>query len=360
VDPEAWVSVGRIAAALAVGVSFAAAVRKLVRRGRSIDLFGRVVVVTGGTRGVGLRIAEEAAEQGAKVAVCGRDLEAVSTALERLEETGAEVLARACDLGDRQAAEAFVDEVARRFGRIDVLVNNAGAIHVGPVETVTVERMEEALASNLWSAVHVTLRALPYLRERRGEGRIVHVTSVGGRAGLPHLLPYGTAKFALVGFSEALRAELAGSPDAPRVVTVIPGLMRTGSYYNAEFDGEPAAELKWFSIASSLPFLSIDAGVAARRILAAARDGRPFLRLAASGHALDWIHRLSPSLAVGALGLANRLLPRGGGKVPEPLPRGRHVASDLPGSFVLRWGDAAAAANNEEPPRPRHGALGAG
>ena len=343
---------GRLGSWLGLVAGAATLLRAAVRRGRSIDLAGRTVIVTGGARGLGLLLAARAGAEGANVAICGRDLAAVAEARELLEKRGVQVLARACDLADRAAADAFVDEVARTFGGIDVVINNAGAIQVGPLETVTVDKMGDALGANLWSAVHVTLRALPHLRAKGREGRIVNVTSIGGRAAVPHLLPYGTAKFALLGFSESLRAELDALPDAPRVVTVIPGLMRTGSFYNAEFDGRRQEEFAWFSVASSLPILSIDANVAARRILHATKDGRAFLRLAFSGFAADLAHRLSPRLTVWAMGLAARALPDRDGEPAGLLAKGRHIASTLPGTRWLALGDAAARENNESPPRP--------
>lgn len=346
---------GRLGSWMGLVAGAATLLRAAVRRGRSIDLEGRTVVVTGGARGLGLLLAEMAGAEGANVAICGRDLAAVAEAQEQLEKKGVRVLARACDLGDRPSADAFVDEVVRTFGGIDVVINNAGSIQVGPVETVTVDKMEDAMDANLWSAVHVTLRALPHLRARGGDARIVNVTSLGGRAAVPHLLPYGTAKFAFLGFSESLRAELDAMPDAPRVVTVIPGLMRTGSFYNAEFDGRVREEFAWFSVASSLPLLSIDARLAARRILRATKDGRAFLRLAFSAFAVDIAHRVSPRLTVWLMGLAARALPSRDGAPAGLLAKGRHIASSLPGSKLLALGDAAARANNESPPAPAFG-----
>ena len=126
------------------------------------------------------------------------------------------------------------------------------------------------MATNFWGMLYPTLALLPEMRARRS-GRIVNITSIGGKLGIPHLLPYSASKFAAVGFSQGLRAELAG--DGIKVVTVCPGLMRTGSPRNAIFRGQHRSEYAWFSISDALPGLSISAESAARRIVAACRRG---------------------------------------------------------------------------------------
>src|SRR5205085_12580634 len=111
---------------------------------------------------------------------------------------------------------------------------------------------------------------LPNMRKRR-DGRIVNISSIGGKVSVPHLLPYCAGKFALVGYSEGLRAEL--SDDGIVVTTVCPWLMRTGSPRNATFNGHHKIEYAWFSIGGSLPLLTLSAECAARKILAACSRG---------------------------------------------------------------------------------------
>ncbi|NUP13113.1 MAG: SDR family NAD(P)-dependent oxidoreductase [Polyangiaceae bacterium] len=315
-----------------------------------IDLDGRTVLITGGSRGLGLLLAEAFGLRGARIALCGRAPEAVDRAENRLRGMGIDVHAVACDLGEPPLARNFVESTFDRFGRIDVIVNNAGTIQVGPIESVTVERFHDAMDANFWSAVYVTLTALPTLKLSGSDARIVNVTSIGGRAGMPHMLPYDSSKYALMGFSEALRAELSSRPGMPRVVTVVPGLMRTGSFYNAEFAGNPMDEFGWFSVGSSLPFLTIDATTAAKRIVEATVDGRTFLRLGMSSYVLDFLHRLSPAMTVRLMGLVARMLPKGSQTLDTFSMKGRLVDSELPGSWLLKLGDKAATANNEMPP----------
>ncbi|MDI1429210.1 SDR family NAD(P)-dependent oxidoreductase [Polyangium sorediatum] len=315
----------------------------LARRARAIRLEGKVAVVTGGSRGLGLLMAEELVRQGARLAICGRDAEAVERATRLLSRHGADVLGEARDLGNPAEAAAFVESVVSRFGRIDVLVNNAGVIQVAPLDMMDTAKVDEAMRSNFWSAAHMTFAAIPHLGP---DARIVNVTSVGGRVPLPHMLGYTASKFAMVGFSEAIAAELRAR--GTKVTTVVPGPMRTGSFYNAEFLGRQKEEFAWFSVLSSLPLLSIDARVAAERIVRAAREGQREVHLGLVGRILPVLHGLAPRLfGLMATALA-RLLPPPGHSVERW--RGREINSTLPGSRLLELGDRAARENNEEPP----------
>src|SRR5262249_29078614 len=143
-------------------------------------------------------------------------------------------------------------------------VNNAGIIQVGPMETMTLADYQEAMRVHYWGPLYTALAVLPQMKQRRA-GRIVNITSIGGKVAVPHLLPYVGSKFALVGLSEGLRAELM--KDGILVTTVVPGLMRTGSPRNAFFKGQNEAEYAWFKIGDSIPVLTTSAERAARRIV---------------------------------------------------------------------------------------------
>ncbi|MCC6554557.1 MAG: SDR family NAD(P)-dependent oxidoreductase [Polyangiaceae bacterium] len=332
----------------AAGLATVALARHALRRRRRIDVRDRVVVVTGGSRGLGLLIAEELGRRGARVAICGRDEDALARAARRLEAFGVEVHAAACDLGEREEAEAFIEGVARRFGRIDVLVNNAGIIQVAPLEDIGVEGLEEAMRANFWSAAYVTMRALPHLAARGRGARVVNITSIGGRVAVPHLLGYTASKFAMVGFSEGLRAELART--GVRVTTVVPGPMRTGSIYNAMFGGDAGRELAWFGAFASIPVATIGAQRAARRVVEAALDGRREVRLGLAAHAATLGRALAPGLMARALAAAARLLPPPRGQRADR--RGREIGARLQRSPLLRLTNRAARRNNEAPPAP--------
>ena len=136
-------------------------------------------------------------------------------------------------------AERAVERVVSRHGAIDVLVNNAGIITVGPLEHASIEDFEESMAVHFWGPLHTMRAAIPHMR-RQGGGRIVNISSIGGKVGVPHLAPYCASKFALVGLSEGFRAELLRY--GLYVTTVCPGLMRTGSARHAVVKGQHLLE----------------------------------------------------------------------------------------------------------------------
>jgi short-subunit dehydrogenase len=179
---------------------------------------------------------------------------------------------------------------------------------------------------------------------RRREGRIVNIASVGGKIAVPHLLPYSASKFALVGFSEGLRGALAN--DGVYVTTVCPGLMRTGSPRNASFKGRHRAEYAWFSIADSLPILSMDATRAARRILDACRhgDAEPVMPLTTA--LAVRLNGLAPGLGTGLMQLSERVLPGPGG-IGRQRRRGKESESRWAPSVLTTLTERAAGENNE-------------
>jgi short-subunit dehydrogenase len=304
----------------AAGVAAGLAGREALRRRRYIDLSGKVAAITGGSRGLGLLLARELAREGCKLVICARDETELNRAAADLSLRGAEVLAVPCDVADRQQVEGFLRAANERFGRVDMLINNAGIIRVGAIESMTVADFEEAMAVMFWGVVYPTLSALPQMVERRS-GHIVNITSIGGKISVPRLVPYNCAKFAAVGFSEGLRTEL--SAKGVRVLTVAPGLMRTGSYFNAMFKGDQAKEASWFALSASLPLISMNAERAARQIVRAIKrgDAETILTLPASLAAR--FHGLFPGLTSDLLSLANRILP-GGSPDPE-MRRGSEI-----------------------------------
>ena len=201
-----------------------------LRRGhrRPAALRGQVALVTGGSRGLGLELARELGRRGARVAICARDPETLERAHADLERRGIPVLALAADVSESTTATALVQRVVARFGALDVVVNNAGIITVGPLPTLTRADFEEAMRTNFWGAVSVALAALPFLR-KSGDGRVVNIVSIGGKVAVPHLLPYSASKFALAGFSEGLAAEARDA--ASRAVSLTEELARYDSAY---------------------------------------------------------------------------------------------------------------------------------
>jgi NAD(P)-dependent dehydrogenase (short-subunit alcohol dehydrogenase family) len=281
------------------------------------SLAGQVALVTGGSRGLGLLIARELAGEGCRIVICARDQVELDRAREDLAAHGVDVAAMACDVSDPAQVDRVVSETVSRFGRVDVLVNNAGIIQVAPLESLSLPDFQRAVAVNFWGTVHATLAVLPHMRAQRS-GRIVNITSIGGKVAVPHLLPYDCAKFAAVGFSEGLRAEVA--KDGVSVTTVVPGLMRTGSYKFALFRGR--GEYRWFSLAARAPGISMPARRAARLIVEAAKRRDAEVVIGVAAKALRLINDLFPNITSRTLGLANRLLPE---------PQARIVVGDAAG-----------------------------
>ena len=234
-------------------------------------------------------------------------------------------------------------QIRERLGPVEVLINNAGTIQVGPAEEMTPADYDEALRAHFWGPLYTTLGVLPEMRRRR-EGRIVNIASVGGKIAVPHLLPYSASKFALVGFSEGLRGALA--KERVYVTTVCPGLMRTGSPRNASFKGRHRAEYTWFSIADSLPILSMDATRAARRILDACRHGDAELVMPLATELAVRLNGLVPGLGIGLMALSERVLPGPGG-IGRQRRRGKDSESRWAPSMLTALTERAAGENNE-------------
>jgi short-subunit dehydrogenase len=316
---------------------------RLYRASNAFSFRGKTVVITGGTRGLGLVIARQLADAGANLAVCARDEGEVERALEDLSRRGVRVVARPCDLRYRENVRAFIEDVRDQLGAIDVLINNAGIIRVGPVETMTAADFYEAMEINYFAAVHAILEVLPEMRQRH-QGRIVNITSIGGKISVPHLLPYSGSKFALVGLSEGLRAELA--KDGIVVTTICPFLMRTGSPRNAIFKSQHRAEYAWFTIADSLPGIAMSAERAARKIISACRYGDAEVILSLPGKMAALAHGIAPGLVADINGWVNRLLPRAGG-IGTDTAFGWQSESKAAPSLLTAPTERAARENNE-------------
>jgi short-subunit dehydrogenase len=276
----------------------------LTARRAQDDLHGEVAVVTGASRGLGLLLARELARQGCPLVICARDAAELERAADELRAAGAEVTTVACDVTDEATPQLLIDTAVQRYGRLDILVSNAGVIQVGPVQAAQIGHYEMAMNTMALAPARLALTALPVMR-RQGHGRIVTIGSIGGKISVPHLLPYSTAKFAAIGFSEGLRAELGRGPVT--VTTVVPGLMRTGSHLQARFTGQPSKEFTWFSLGASLPLVSMDAERAARQIIAAVRRGRAEIILTPAGQLVSRAAGIVPGMTSEILHLVQRL-----------------------------------------------------
>lgn len=309
-----------------------------LRPRREYNLRDKVVLITGSSRGLGLALAREFAHEGARIAICGREPDTLERAYRELVAHHSHTLAIPCDVTNQQQVSRLISTVYRHWQRIDVVVNNAGTITVGPMEVMTQADYEEAMNLHFWAPLYTTLAVLPDMR-RRGEGRIVNIASIGSKLSVPHLLPYCASKFALVGLSEGLRTELVR--DGIYVTTVCPGLMRTGSPRNAQFKGQHKAEYAWFSISDSLPFFSMDARRAARQIVRACKRGSAEVVLSLPAQLAVTFHGLFPELTASMLAAVNQFLPAPGG-LGVTRVTGKESASALSPSVLTTLGERAA------------------
>jgi NAD(P)-dependent dehydrogenase (short-subunit alcohol dehydrogenase family) len=316
------------------------------RRRSDYDFAGRSVVITGGSRGLGLVMARELADEGARLTLIARDEIELARAADdiRTRQPFAEVLTVAADVRKRYDAERAIAQVFDRFGHVDVLINNAGVIQVGPVDHMKLSDYDDAMNTHFWGPLFMTMAALPHMR-RQGAGRIVNISSIGGRVGLPHLVPYAASKFALTGLSDSLRYELAA--DGIVVTTVCPGLMRTGSPVNAMFKGQHPEEYAWFAISDSLPLAAIAAERAARQVIAACRRGDAELVITVQAKLAILARTVAPELFADAMSLINRLLPAPTGRQGDETRLGRDSESEWAPSSLTESTYKAAADNNE-------------
>lgn len=183
-----------------------------------MDLAGRSVLLTGGSRGLGPVIAEALAAQGAHLALTARSAEPMERVCESLRSAGARAVGFAADISRAEERERLVERVLEQFGHVDVLINNAGVEIEGAFVDLRWEEIQHTIEVNLSAPVHLTRLLLPQMLQR-GEGHLVHVASLAGKAGVPYDAVYSGTKAALARWSDGLRRELAGSGVGVSVVS---------------------------------------------------------------------------------------------------------------------------------------------
>lgn len=279
-------------------------IRKLVQG--SDYLKDKVVLITGGSKGLGLVLAEYLIKENCRIAICARDEHELGMARRHLLEHGGEVFTFVCDVSDKAQVESLISAVIEHYGCLDIVVNNAGIISVGPMESFDFKHYESSMEIMYWGMANTTLSVVPYFKTRK-EGHIVNVTSVGGKVSIPHLLPYSAAKFAAEGFSEGSASELL--KDNIHVTTIVPGLMRTGSYINAIFQEGNKREFKLFSFMSSAPLLTVSAEKAARRIVQAMKEKRTLKIIGLPAKLLIEMNHFFPRTMTKIFSLVSKTIP---------------------------------------------------
>jgi short-subunit dehydrogenase len=311
-------------AALGTGALAMLAVSAMRDRRKS-RLSGKVVLITGSSRGLGLALAEEFGRLGAKLVLCARDGEELDRARSLLLNKSIlqpNLVTVSADLRKPEDAEMVVRTATDHFGRVDILVNNAGVITAGSVEYQKVEDFHEVMESNFFTTLHCSLAVMPQMVSR-GEGSIVNIASIGGKVPVPRLLPYTASKFAVVGFSQGLHAELRSK--GVHVLTVCPGLMRTGSHLHARFSGDAASEYRWFSLLANLPGISASARCAARKIVAAVAARASEIAITPQAVLAARFSQIAPEVTLQAMAMVDRVLPKPSGENLEQMQEGIRV-----------------------------------
>jgi short-subunit dehydrogenase len=297
-------------ATLAAGAAFVASRVRAARVRRRHVLAGRVVLVSGGGRGLGLEIARHCAARGARLALLSRSQIELNAASDELRVAGTDVATAVCDVRDDAAVRKAVAQLEAALGPVDMLINVAGVIEVGPVDALGVDDYRDAIETNYLGAVRLVEAVRPAMQRRRA-GHIVNIASLGGRIPIPHLLPYSASKFAIAAYSDGLHAELARFGIS--VTTVIPGLMRTGSPPQATFAGQPRKEYAMFAPSDGLPLVSVSAPYAARLIVNGLERGATEVIVSWQARAAILAHRIAPRLVLALLTTVARVLPDSGG-----------------------------------------------
>jgi short-subunit dehydrogenase len=247
-----------------------------------IDFQGQVVLITGASSGIGGRLAIDFASRGATVIGCGRGAERLQRTEEEMRRANRSCAVIACDVGDRRQVGEMVAKVVADFGRIDVLINNAGIGMRKPFVETSVEMVEAIMRTNYFGTVYCTHAVLPSM-VARGKGHIVNISSVAGKMGTPRMTGYCASKFAVNGFSESLYHEL--EPLGICVSVVCPGSVKTD--FNKSFaDRQP----------QSPSLLGITPEAVSRAVITAIEQRTFEVVIPRSVAWICWFKRMTPNL----------------------------------------------------------------
>jgi short-subunit dehydrogenase len=250
-----------------------------------MELNQKIILITGASSGIGKDTAIAMAERGARVILCARSEDKLQQVAATIQQTGGFALPVPLDVTRRAAVEDAVNTVLARFGRIDVLVNNAGIGYFGTLVDMPLEAMEKVMAVNFWGVIHCTQAVLPAMIQQKS-GQIINVASVAGKRGIPGLAIYCASKFALVGLTESLRAEVADY--GIQVILICPTSTDTPFFENAGSDGKIPNKSRGLGMMSSK--------AVAEAIVEASIKGKREVVLSTSAKALLAMNTLFPSL----------------------------------------------------------------
>lgn len=266
------------------------------------DFQDRVVAVTGAASGIGRALAVECAARGAHLALSDIDEDGLAETVDRVAAHGVQVDSWVVDVADRGAVEDWADDVVESFGRVNVIVNNAGVSVTCSIEELSYEDFEWLMSINFWGVVHGTKAFLPHLRAS-GEGHVVNMSSIFGVIAQPSQAAYNAAKFAVRGFTESLRAELELTEAPVSATSVHPGGVKTNIVRSSRVDETGPINRSRDDLIAEFDeeFARISPDEAARQILKAVCRDKRRVMVGNDAKALDILQRLMPSGYIGGL-----------------------------------------------------------
>ena len=251
---------------------------------------GKVAVITGAGSGIGRALAVNLAERGAKLALSDVDVNGLAETVRQAQALGAEVESQFLDVAQRETVLDYAETVKARFGKVNQIYNNAGIAYHGDVEATSFKDIEKIIDVDFWGVVNGTKAFLPHLQES-GDGHIVNISSLFGILAMPSQAAYNAAKFAVRGFSEALRMELLISKAPVKMTVVHPGGIKTAIARNAtvaeNYDQQSVAKFFDAKLAKTTP------DQAAKVILKGVEKGKGRVLIGSDAVALDLLQRLT-------------------------------------------------------------------
>lgn len=269
---------------------------------------GKVAVVTGAGSGIGRALALNLAQRGAKLALSDVDVNGLAETVRQVEALGGEVESQFLDVTQRETVLDYAETVKTRFGKINQIYNNAGIAYHGDVEESSFKDIERVVDVDFWGVVNGTKAFIPHLQES-GDGHIINISSLFGLLAMPSQAAYNAAKFAVRGFSEALRIELLISKAPVKMTVVHPGGIKTAIARNAtvaeNYDQQSVAKFFDAKLAKTTP------DQAAKTILKGVEKGKGRVLIGSDAIALDLFQRITGSKYQRVVAtIANRVMPK--------------------------------------------------
>ncbi|MEQ9143181.1 MAG: SDR family NAD(P)-dependent oxidoreductase [Parvibaculaceae bacterium] len=256
------------------------------------EIAGKVAVVTGAASGIGRATACLLAAEGARLAISDVDREGLEQTAEKIRAGGGEVTTYLVDVANKDAVYGLADQVASTFSGADIVVNNAGVAQVARIEELSYDDFEWVMDIDFWGMVYGTKAFLPQL-QTKGRGHIVNVSSIFGLIAVPTQAAYNSAKFAIRGFTEALRLEFKGTEI--QVSCVHPGGIKTNIVRNARFLQSTAASEREEAVAGFDRLARTTPEKAAQTIVKGIRKNKPRILIGFDARLVDWTQRLLPT-----------------------------------------------------------------